>query len=289
MRNPIPRIYNFVRRLWVIRHIPLRVEFVVTDWCNLNCVGCTHYSPLAPQEFESLARLEKSMQRLSAVRDRRLQRAYLIGGETLLYPQLTEAMQLLAKYFPEQRRQVYTNGLMLPRMSEEFWETCRQCGIEIALTRYPVKFDYDAVEQLCRDKGVKCEVFDDRSLARRFFKFPLDPQKKQNGRLSHFKCYNRGCLSVVGNRLYPCSISGCVDHLNRAKGTDFRHEKGDWLDVDSITSLDQVIALRDNPVPFCSYCIYPVEVVAHTISKRQTSEWVREPKAANGKNLKKAE
>jgi len=275
MRNPF-KILAGVYRTWrknVTR--PLRLEFVVTDYCNLNCVGCTHYSPLAAKEFEPLEQLERNMSHLSEVCRGQIRQLYLIGGETLLYPWLKDAMRMLRRYFPDGELSIFTNGLMLPRMDEEFWQLCRELDFVIALTRYPVKFDYDAVERLCRDNRVRHTVFDDRSMADSFFRFALDPAKKQNGRLSHFKCYNRGCLSVVGDRLYPCSISGCVSHLNKAHGTKFEHCDGDWLNVADITDVSQIKRLRDRKVPFCDYCVYPITSVKYAPSKREASEWVK--------------
>lgn len=274
MRNPIKRLWNAYRHLRAMAQMPLRLEFVLTDTCNLNCRGCTHYSPLAPKEYEPLEQVERNMAHLAKVCGSKVKQLYLIGGETLLYPQLTEAMQLLRRYFPAQKLYIFTNGIALPRMSDEFWQEAKRLDFILAITRYPIKFDYDAVIQLCEDKGVACEVFGDRSMADSFFRFALDPHKGQNARLSHFKCYNRGCLSIIGDRLYPCSISGCVSHLNAAKGTDFRHEKGDFLRIPEITSVKQILRLRDKPVPFCGYCILPPSSVKYGPSKRDASEWV---------------
>ncbi|MDO4319447.1 MAG: radical SAM protein [Bacteroidales bacterium] len=275
MRNPISILIGIYRTWYKSRTRELRLEFVVTDYCNLNCVGCTHYSPLAKKEFEPLDMLERNMAHLAKVCQGKIKRLYLIGGETLLYPDLKPAMNMLRHYFPDGELYIFTNGLMLPKMDDEFWQMSRDLGFIIALTRYPIKFDYDAVEDLCRRQNVRHIVFDDRSMANSFFKFALDPEKKQNGRLSHFKCYNRGCLSVVGDRLYPCSISACVDHLNKAHGTKFEHCKGDWLEVSEITDVSQIKRLRDTKVPFCDYCVYPITSVKYAPSKRERSEWVK--------------
>lgn len=257
--------------------MPLRLEFVVTDWCNLNCKGCTHYSPLAPKEFEEKDRLLHAISELGRKCGKGVESAYLIGGETLLYPDIKDAMRALRAAFPSQNLYIFTNGLPLPKMDSEFWELAGDLKFIIALTLYPIKFDYDAVIDLCKEKGVAVEVFGDRSLKESFFRFALDPKKKQNGRLSHFKCYNRGCVSVIGNRIYPCSISGCVYHLNKSHGTDFRHEKGDWLEIDEVRNEKDIRRLRDKPVPFCSYCILPPSEVTYGPSKRDVSEWVETP------------
>lgn len=255
------------------RRMPLRLEFVVSDYCNLNCKGCTHYSPLAPKEFESIETLERTAAHLGAVTADNIGDVYLIGGEPLLYPQLTEAIKTLRRHFPKNGIKLFTNGLLLPKMDDKFWHTVKQNDITIALTIYPIKFDYNAVQKLCRSHGIKYLIFGDRSVKGSFLRFGLDPEKKQNGRMSHFKCFNRGCISVIGDKIYPCSISGCVSHLNNACGTSFEHRPGDWLNVADITSVKQIKALRDKPVPFCGYC-HPNPTVTHYgPSLRDRHEW----------------
>lgn len=270
----IDKLVNAARTWLRHKREPLRLEFVLTDYCNLNCKGCTHYSPLAPKEFADLDVLSRSMRQLGRVADGKIDKAYLIGGEPLLYPRLTEAMAEMRKAFPKTRLYIFTNGIALPKMPPEFWAECRKQRFTIAITRYPVKFDYDAVTELCRQQDVVCEVFGDRSMADSFFRFALDPEGRQNPRKSHFKCYNFGCLTVIGDRLFPCSISACVGHLNNACETHFRHTPADWLPVDSITSVSQIKALRDNPVPFCRYCILPPSAVKYAPSRREACEWM---------------
>lgn len=268
------KIIRAYKRWQSLRKEPLRLEFVVTDWCNLNCVGCTHYSPLAKKEFADKEVLKKSIETLGEKCATGIDSAYLIGGETLLYPHIKEIMPTLRKSFPTQTLYIFTNGLPLPKMDDEFWEIARDQKFTIALTRYPVKFDYDAVIELCKKQGVKVEVFGDRSLENSFFRFALDPTKSQNGKMAHFKCYNRGCISVIGNKIYPCSISGCISNLNKAHGTNFTHEKGDFIFVDEVKNVNDIKRLRDKAVPFCGYCIVPPSEVKYGPSKRALSEWV---------------
>lgn len=276
MINPLEKIQKAFRHYRTIKKMPMRLEFVVTDYCNLNCRGCTHYSPLAAREFASLEQLEQSMSRLSSICDDKVKNVYLIGGETLLYPRLTEAMEALRKYFCSQRLFIFTNGIALPKMDDNFYNTAKKLGFVIAVTRYPIKFDYDKVIEDVRARGVEVEVYGDRSMTDSFFRFALDPKGKQNGLISHFKCFNRGCMSIVGDKLFPCSISACVGHLNKACNTDFRHLEGDYLHIPSIKSYSQIQRLRDRPVPFCRYCIYPVDEVRYCPSKRLKEEWVEE-------------
>lgn len=271
--SPFYKIARAVRRLHELRTMPLRLEFVVTDYCNLNCRGCTHYSPLAAKEFTPIESLRRNMAHLGRVCGTDVESVYLIGGETLLYPDIIAAMEALRESFATQKLYIFTNGLMIPRLDDAFWATAARLDIILAITRYPIRFDYDAAIALCASKGVRTEVFGDRSMKDSFYRFALDPAKKQNKRIAHFKCFNRGCVSILGERLYPCSISACVGHLNKACGTDFRHTEADSLKVDEIKSAAEIRRLRDNPVPFCGYCRAP-QTVPYAPSKRQVSEWV---------------
>ena len=267
------KIKRAISQWKTLKKMPLRLEFVVTDYCNLNCRGCTHYSPLAPKEFIESTMLFSQMEHLGKTCGDKVEQVYLIGGETLLYPHLTSAMAALRKAFPKQIIKIFTNGLILKKMSDEFWEAVKQNDVEIVITRYPINFDYDAAEELCHQKGVKLSTFADRSISDSFFRFPLDLSKRQNKYLSHFRCYNRGCVSVVDGFIYPCSISACVKHLNKAGGFNFEHKAGDRIAVEDIQSARQILKLRDNPVPFCSYC-KKVTIRPYDSSKREMTEWV---------------
>lgn len=273
MTDILNKVKRAVKQWKTMKDMPLRLEFIVTDHCNLNCRGCTHYSSLAPREFVDPDTMFSEMAHLGKVCGDEVAQVFLIGGETLLYPHLPEAMDALRKAFPKQEMKIFTNGLALGKMNEAFWEAVKRNDVEISITRYPIKFDYDKVEALCRERGVKYSVFSDRSLAESFFRFPLDPRKKQNKYLSHFRCFNRGCVSVVDGYVYPCSISACVKHLNKAGGFNFEHLPGDRIAVKDINSASQIRKLRDNPVPFCSYCMKP-DAKPYAPSKREAGEWV---------------
>lgn len=274
----IKRLYRAIKTVRKKHHAPLHIEFNLTDYCNLNCKGCSHYSPIAPAEYQGLAELQRSMRCISQAKNADIiEGIYLIGGETLLYPDLIEAMKLGRKYFPKAKISIFTNGLLIPKMSNEFWEVCRETGSVMAITRYPIKFDYDKAEALCKDHGVAVEIFGDRSEDNSFFRLPLDPEKKQNGRFNHFRCISFGCVTVDDGKIFPCSQSACVKHLNRKFGTDFKWEEGDYIKVEDLKDVKEIDRLRKHPVPFCNYCKRH-EVVAHGPSRRHPSEWIDQKK-----------
>jgi len=273
MTDIFKKIHNFLYTAFVIPRKPIRLEFILTDYCNLNCKGCTHYSPVAPQEFLPLEQLERDAKHLGIITGEKVENVYLIGGETLLYPQLPEAMSILRRHFPDKPIMLFTNGLLIPRMDETFWKAAIDNDVTLAITRYPISFDYENAEFICQKKGVKYKIFADRSGDGQFFRFALDKEKRQNRHIAHFKCFNRGCISIIDSKVFPCSISACVGHLNKTCGTNFEHCKGDFIAVDKIKSIRQLKRLRNRPVPFCGYC-KKYTVTPYGPSKRTAAEWV---------------
>lgn len=271
MLSRLRRVFTSLRNK---HRAPLHIEFNLSDYCNLNCKGCSHYSPIAPAEFYPFDSLEADMRHISSIRGvEKIKEVFIIGGEPLLYPRLVEVISMARRFFPHAKLKLFTNGLLLPKMTDEFWQTCRSTQCIIALTRYPVKFDYDAIERLVGERGVELQVFGDRGMENSFFKMPLDPEKRQNGLVSFLRCFSYGCITIDGGRIFPCSQSACVGHLNRRFGTDFKWEKGDYIDVKDLKSVSQLNRLRRRPVPFCRYC-RPLEVVSYGPSRRSSSEWI---------------
>lgn len=274
MRNIFKTITSAIATYRRNKKNPLRLEFILSDYCNLNCKGCTHFSPVAPRDFLPVERFESNARHISAVVADEVMDIYLIGGEPLLYPYLKEVMVTARKYFPKQRISIFTNGLLLPKMDEVFWNLCKSLDIVIAMTRYPVKFDYDAAIDLCRHHRVNYNIFGDRSMADSFFRFGLDESRSQNPVISHFKCFNRGCISVTADKIFPCSISACSGYLNKAFGTEFTHRPADFICISELKDISEIRRLRDKPVPFCRYCVNPPRTVPYSASKREISEWV---------------
>ncbi|MDE6309900.1 MAG: radical SAM protein, partial [Muribaculaceae bacterium] len=128
MSGLFSKIATVVRLYRQRRTTPLRLEINLTQACNLNCCGCTHYSPLAPaDDAVEPGVVERTLRHLSQVKGiNKVEHLYLIGGETLLYPHLEDVIAQVRRYFPVTPISLFTNGIMLPRMKDSFWQACQQ-------------------------------------------------------------------------------------------------------------------------------------------------------------------
>ena len=97
------------------------MEFHLAENCNLNCKGCAHFSQLAAKELADPAVLERDFARLSEISEGLVGKIHLMGGEPLLHPELPSIMTSARKHFPNTLIKFVTNGVLLPKMDDEFF------------------------------------------------------------------------------------------------------------------------------------------------------------------------
>src|SRR3990172_2333761 len=112
------------------------VETHLTDHCNLNCKGCDHFSPIAPKWYCDLEDHARDMRQLSRLFSN-IEKIRLMGGEPLLHPEVNTFLAVTRKYFPRSDIRLVTNGVLLQKMSRNFWEACKENKIIIDISIYP--------------------------------------------------------------------------------------------------------------------------------------------------------
>lgn len=273
MRNPLIRAINAIRSVYHRYTEPLRLELSLVDHCNLNCKGCTHYCPVAPEHYMSMEGLDRNLAHLSVVDSAMFEQIYILGGEPLLHPEVDRSMRLARRYFPSAQIKLLTNGLLMGRMSQEFWETCRDTGTVISVTIYPVRVDYRAIEDECCRRGVKYEIFHQPQGDAFFSKHTVDDVNPGNPRVNFLRCYQVGCLTLRDDRIYPCATSAYIDHINRRFNRHFETCTRDYVEVMNVRSKGDVKRLKNRPTPFCRYCTRRTPT-PWAPSRRDPSEWL---------------
>lgn len=110
-------------------HQAKNLEIHVVDHCNLDCVGCSHESPLLCKRFEEPRLLSDSLHRLWESYHAPLIK--LLGGEPLLHPDLPSIIREVRQR-TDSRIRLVTNGTLLNRR----WTSL--VGVhEIHISAYP--------------------------------------------------------------------------------------------------------------------------------------------------------
>jgi len=96
------------------------IEYSVSYHCNLRCSGCSHMSPFLGKRFPSIESFSSDIHQLSKGLHAEIIR--LLGGEPLLNPEISSFIKVTKKSGIADKIMVTTNGLLLHKMNDDFWE-----------------------------------------------------------------------------------------------------------------------------------------------------------------------
>jgi hypothetical protein len=276
-----PLVFAFKRR--VLRRNPHLQRLVVhlTDHCNLNCRGCTHFSNVAKPAFADPEQFEEEFAQLARIFSG-ISEIYLLGGEPLLHPQLVTFLRIARAHFPASRINLMSNGLLVTRMSEDFWRAMHDNGIWLVCDLYPIGLAVDEIERLCARHGVSLEWTDPRA---EFFRLPIDVTGSHDATRAFQRCGGvNNCPLLRDGRLYPCAYVAYIDILKDR----FALDGMEVTDADSISIFEdhgpyEIFDFLRRPVPWCRHCDLDA-ITEHqwARSERTLSEWVGPPEAGDG-------
>ncbi len=230
------------------------IEVHLVDHCNLRCAYCTHFAPLSKPSFCDIDVFKKDLSKLSSLTNGELYDIRLLGGEPLLNPNCHEFIKIARQYFPNSKISLVTNGILLKKQDEIFWETCRDNKVVIACTKYPLKMDYDSIQQYVLDKNVDF-AYAKNPKNQKFINFALSKQGKINPLQSYYPCVLCRDLSLLKNgKLYLCPIVGNIEILNEYFNLNFQVTNKDYINIHEVSDIKEILDFLSKRIPFCRYC-----------------------------------
>lgn len=249
----------------------------ICDHCNLNCMGCDHFSPIADSKFYDVKQISNDLKRLHEIIGEKIDTIGVMGGEPLLHPNLCEIMTEVRQIFPTVKILLCSNGIALLKQSDEFWECCRKNEIEINITKYPINFDYDAAEKKAKENDVKYMYYHGGLVEKTLGHYPLDLEGTQDATDSFVNCFhaNNTCNMIFNGRLYPCTIAPCMPIFNRKYNKQIPLTDGDGVDLYKVESEKELFDNLSRPMSICSYCDTGHRTFGHEWKRSEQSiaEW----------------
>ena len=246
-----------VRNRWLFGRPSLDyLEIHLADHCNMNCAGCTHYSPYLERRLADVGSVRRDFARLRGM-FANVRRVRLMGGEPLLHPEVTAFMQIVREAFPKSHVTLTTNGLLLAKQSADFWEACRKWRIGIDFTVYPPMVAREgAIRALCSAEKVPLRVTPNGA-----FLAKLDAQGKQPMK-SAFRACRKGnyCPILRDGKIYHCAEACYAEAYNRKAGTRIPAEMG--MELATHTGMDVL-----------KYLMCPVFACCHCSARHRVFEW----------------
>jgi organic radical activating enzyme len=245
---------------YAVGHGVVRVEAFelhVAEHCNLKCANCCNMSPLVAERMLSVADVEGFVTRMASVLHADVIK--IMGGEPLLHPELPAILRVLRASGIADRVRLFTNGLLLAGMPEDFWEALDELTIS-NYTSAPVK---PAVLAMVRARSRRHDFVLNVKPVDEFTQV-LSPRYQADDAAvaqTFQRCWLRHrCLVVRDRRFYMCTRAAYADDfLHRVE-----HEappvpldrSGDGISIDA-PDLAAVLASylnREEPLGACRYC-----------------------------------
>ena len=278
--KPTPFRVGFSERLRTLALAPA-LDVHVTDHCNLRCRGCVHFAPLAQKHFLDLDDYEADLKALAAIPgiESYFRGLYLMGGEPLLHPRIEDVITLTRRLLPRIRIVLASNGILLGRMGDKFWDALVSCGVELHLSAYPINVDYDGLAEMAKTHGAYADFTMDltgRDTGKAaFLKVAIDPEGEQDPVRSFNSCFFGGSfMQLSGGSIWNCQVAAHHATLDKAFGWKMTSEPADELPLSSIASIDDIESFRRSAHPMCRYCSNDrMGIMAWERSRRNEQEW----------------
>jgi hypothetical protein len=245
------------------------LETHLVDHCNLNCKGCSHFSSLSEKKFIDFISFQRDLQRLGELFDD-ISTIRLMGGEPLLHPDVNKFLDCARSIFPNSRICLVTNGMLLGRQPESFWEAIRRNDILIQVTRYPINLDVEAIK-------IEAEKFQSTlvisELITSFNKF-INASGDSDPAISFNECQALyRCPNLRDGKIYVCSFASLVHIFNNFFKKKIPVTRTDCINIHDNINGGDIIDFLNRPIPMCKWCLHDRPLFKWGISKKEIGEW----------------
>lgn len=254
-------------------------EYHLSEHCNLNCKGCDHFSPLAEPSFTDLKSFSKDIDRMSELFDQKARSIHILGGEPLLHEDICEFVEKTRIAFPDVNLteiRVISNGLLVNKMSDEFWDTLRKNKVILSVTKYPLTLDYDLMKQTAKKHNVQFEFYDNTDENQIWYNIKINEKGDCDPRKSFYKCFvANNCIMLKNGKLYTCTLIPNIEHFNKYFDKKLNVTKEDYIDIYEAKDKKEIFDFLAKPVPFCRYCNPDIKdySLGWETTKKDIKEW----------------
>lgn len=261
-------------------HKPRLPQYQVhlTDVCNLNCKGCGHYCNLI--DTPNFLDINKYKCDIEKIKEKfwGCRWIYLLGGEPLLHKEAYKFIDVTRAIFPDADIRFTTNGLLLPDMPDEFWQSVRKNHIHIEISQYrKTRENWKSIQQAIIENDVQDSTLVQTHKGQFFKQRVLVPQN--DFALSYEKCISQECHYLRDGKLYVCPSVALNEFFYNYYGMEMPYES-EGIDLYN-TDLDgwELLKELEQPNEACRYCTDKIEWFEWEVRSKQNvpmSDWIVE-------------
>ena len=231
------------------------IELHIVDHCNLNCVGCSHFSPLAEPYFKDVDEYREEMKDLSKFEIGTIR---IMGGEPLLHPKWYEFCEITREYFPRSNIVLVTNGILTPLLEKQ---DLKRLGVGVCISDYHLNINKGSANMV-HDKGTMYNIC-------------LDLKGSQDKEKSFASCdlHTHQWFYYQDRKIYPCCIAPNLHYFKEYFDLDMElSDIGVSIDKDE----RELLELLNQPTEMCRFCDTNKRNstnVSFRQSRKEISEW----------------
>lgn len=249
----------------------MRVEYYINLKCNLNCAGCAAFSPLVSEnDFKSLEKIKEDFKKFNILVKDNISSLVILGGEPLLHPNINDIIIYFSELFPDTKLEIITNGIMIPKMDDEFFELVKS-KVLLYVTEYLRALDYSKIYNILKERGIDYMIWGP--------KYKFGHQYLRENKEDIKRCWYRDNIFLLNdNKIYTCTEIAFFEIFNKKfKGEhNLEISEEDYIDLDEIDSYEELMKKREKIPSFCNYCDgQDKEFIDWKPSKRDINEWLK--------------
>jgi uncharacterized Fe-S cluster-containing radical SAM superfamily protein len=225
----------------------------IVHHCNLSCCNCNHFAPYAKKYYVDSEVLGTDLAVLAS--SIHVACFDLLGGEPLLHPHLLDIIQTVRLSRLTEQIALFTNGLLLHRMKDTFWENIDRVTVTIYPgTQLRLEANLDYFQKKAETYGVlfsagMCRHFrenyaingtNDNQLIKRIF---------STCHVAHIdRCYN-----LRDSFIFLCPHASFMYRVRKERT---KHQDGIKIEnTDSFRKRLLEYLQSPHPLDACSYCL----------------------------------
>jgi len=251
-----------------------QLEVNITDGCNLNCKGCTHFSGLFNKnEVYPPENFRRDLRRISQVCN--IVAFFLLGGEPFLLKNLDEYIKISRQYLPKSDLRIVTNGLLIPSTSQKILDSIRENNFFVSISNYPPTAKIlDKIETVLNTNKI---LYDIRgSAADKKFSVFLSINAGHNPMKTRAVCNNNNCRFLRDGRIYKCPIDALKFRLAERFGIK-NFPASTSVDIYS-PNFSSLLEMLDGNVEMCHWCAEQTRVINWEPSNNpKLEDWLADP------------
>ena len=232
---------------WGLNIMP-HIELHISDKCNLNCKGCTHFSPLFNEVNAVFEEKIDDIRKIKELFDE-IFRIDILGGEPLLNPELKDYVIALRKELPRTFIQIYTNGILIPKLEEDVLKEIHDSNIGISVSEYlPTHKMIDRIREKLDFFNIRYHIakYNDKQV----FNRPISVNKNTK---YPFMCISDGCITISDGKISRCPTLMYISKFNEYFGQNLPTEG--IHSIDEYTDAAKLLDDMKKKVPLCRHCI----------------------------------